>query len=249
VSIDAPLFVMIAIFGGLGMARGLVKQAWGLAVLVALVTLRPWNLEPAQALLSQAVPGELPGSQALRALLGFVVLYLGLTGAGWAVERLFVRKTAVVNEVDRILGLAFGLAKGGVLAILLTWCLESALLKGVTVDDPPVDMLEASVAVGLASATNPWKVSALRRVLAEVERTRDPAATDPPAMPRRARNLAAHGRLPELLEARREQGAEWPRWRHVMDTAWLRHDLARADVSQDLLSRINPAPGPPTEAP
>lgn len=235
--IDLTLFVLLALLGGVGLARGFIKQIWSLAVLIGLLILKPWNHAPLASLFQGIIPGDLPGASALRALVGFIALYLILSVAGWLVEKFLIRKMPLVNEGDRVMGLVLGLTKGALLGLLMVWCLETAMMKGASLDGEPAPVLSRSVAVRVLGGTNPWKVSQLRRILSQS------AALTPDQSPSpRAIRLATLTDLDALADLHHSERGNWPRWVLTLSNKELRAILGDRDISQVLLAK---APTPP----
>lgn len=112
-------YVFLAIIGLsvlISIMRGFVREVLSLAGwIIAFLVARAYCLELAQ-LLPTAIPGE-----PLRILAAFLILFLAVllisSLLGIALSLLF--RQVGLNWLDRMLGALFGLARGGIIAVVL----------------------------------------------------------------------------------------------------------------------------------
>ena len=133
---DWALALMVLVSMVVAFRSGLVRAALGLMGLIAGFQLASWWYVPVGDLIS---PARLSWPQPARRIFGFlaivVVVSVLMQLAGWALQKV-LRKVGL-GGFDRVLGAAFGFARGCVLAI--------AVLMAASVAAPQSELLTTSV--------------------------------------------------------------------------------------------------------
>ncbi|WP_372662441.1 CvpA family protein [Hydrogenophaga sp.] len=115
--VDWALLAVLLLSALLGLWRGLVYEVISVAGWVAAFLLAQWYAADVAAWLPMD-----GASQPLRLAAGFALVFMGTAFAGgmlaWLVKRLV--ESVGLRPVDRILGGAFGLARGVVILLALT---------------------------------------------------------------------------------------------------------------------------------
>jgi len=144
--LDYFLLFLAAGFAIHGVSRGFTRQLIGLGAMVLGLLLASWFYGTAGSFLIPYV-----SHRGIANLLGFLAVFVGVQAAGgllaWLVAKLL--KTVGLSWVDRLLGLAFGLFKAALAAVVLVMALSAFSIKP----------LPESVA---ASKFAPWLVEAGR---------------------------------------------------------------------------------------
>ena len=174
-SLDLTVFVVCSLFGGIGIARGFVRQVWNLGLLVVLLWFRPWNIGPVMEALHLVIPQDLPAGGVVRAIVGFFVLYLVGIGIGWLVIKFFIRQTPVIDEMDRLAGLALGLAVGGLLSLGVAWTAETIAAMRAEPSAEPTPLMRNAQSLRVAGPLNPWLLGNLRTLMHEPSTETDEA--------------------------------------------------------------------------
>lgn len=111
---DVAIVAVVLISAGLGLARGLIKEVLSLLI---------WATALVLALAFGASVAELLGldlSPRLQNAIGFVAVFVGVLILGAICQRLVggLVKSTGLSGTDRLLGLLFGAARGGVVVIV-----------------------------------------------------------------------------------------------------------------------------------
>ncbi|HYD33415.1 MAG TPA: CvpA family protein [Methylophilaceae bacterium] len=115
-SFDYVFLTIIGLSVLISIMRGFVREVLALAGwIVAFVVAKTYCLE-----LAQALPAAIPG-EPLRILAAFLILFLAvlLITSLVAIALSLLFRQVGLNWVDRLMGALFGLARGGIIALVL----------------------------------------------------------------------------------------------------------------------------------
>ncbi len=124
--LDWVFLAVLALSMALGAWRGLVYEVLSVAAWVAAFVLAQWLAPDMAAWLPMA-----KSSEVLRYAAGFVVVFVGALFAAsllaWLAKKLI--EAVGLRPVDRVLGAAFGLVRGGVIVLAATVVVQMTPLK------------------------------------------------------------------------------------------------------------------------
>ena len=178
--IDLTLLVVLLLFGLRGYFRGLFREIFSLAGLIAGFLGAARYAEPVAAF---AATHWDPGPIILKGgsfVLCFFVVYVSFNLAGWLLHR--SAKLLFLQTVNRLGGVVFGVGKGAALAALLVFTLTSTTLMPPSAREKLADAYLVSPLARLAETL----IHLGRANLLVKDEIRTPAAASPENMRRPA---------------------------------------------------------------
>ena len=140
--LDLLLIAITIISVASSFARGFARELIGLVAAIAALFCGAWFYRIAGDSLRPYV-----GSPEIANLLGFLLIVVGVVAAGWVVSVLIGMMMRVVglSWLDRLMGAAFGLARGVVLCVAVIMAIV-ALAPGKDSRTPPAVVVESRIA-------------------------------------------------------------------------------------------------------
>ena len=179
--LDYLILIFAAIFAFEGLAQGFSRQAFGLASLIVGLFVAAWTYGMVAFYLIPYV-----ASKMVADVLGFIIIFVVIQVlggmAGGLLAKLF--KWTGLGWLDRMLGLAFGVVKAGVVGVILVMVLSAFPIKPVP--DSVAHSRYAPYLIDAAQAVTFLMPRELRKGFSE---TYD-----------KVRELWKSGKLPEALE-------------------------------------------------
>lgn len=184
---DVALAVLVLVSAAFGLWRGLLKEVLALAIWIAALLLALAFGKP----LGQMI---LDADSRLQLGVGFALMFVGVLIAGAILQRLVrgLVETTGLSGTDRVLGLAFGALRGGVVALFALimlrpfaedrdWWQESRLVPPLIAFEEDAIDLAGAVASAFGSATEALPTDQVKEAATKV---RDvlPGAPDLPGV-------------------------------------------------------------------
>jgi membrane protein required for colicin V production len=144
--LDYVLVVILALSVASGLKLGFARAGIGIAATILGFLCGAWFYRMGASLYADWV-----SSQALANLLGFLTIFFGVQAAGAILGRLLAMlfKWIGLSWLDRLLGGAFGLARGAVIGIILVMAMVA-----LAPNPPPRSVVNSRIAPYLAEASN-----------------------------------------------------------------------------------------------
>ena len=164
--LDFVLILLLAASIAAAFSKGLTREVIGLAAAVCGLICGAWFYGMAAAPLRPWV-----GSQEIANLCGFLLIFVGVIAAGWIVAVIagLIVRTVGLSWLDRIMGAAFGAARGVVIGVALITALV-AFAPGKNPKDPPAAVVDSKLAPYLTEAAHVLTIAAPRELHDEFAR-------------------------------------------------------------------------------
>jgi len=158
--LDLVFILFLAASVATSVSKGLARELIGLVAAVAGLICGAWFYRLAAEPLVPYV-----GSQEIANLCGFLIIFIGALILGWLVSKLagMLLKVVGLSWLDRLLGAAFGAARGIVICVALITALV-AFTPGKDSKDPPQAVLNSRIAPYLVEAAHALSMAAPREL-------------------------------------------------------------------------------------
>ena len=158
--LDLVFILFLAASVATSVSKGLARELIGLVAAVAGLICGAWFYRLAAEPLVPYV-----GSQEIANLYGFLIIFIGALILGWLVSKLagMLLKVVGLSWLDRLLGAAFGAARGIVICVALITALV-AFTPGKDSKDPPQAVLNSRIAPYLVEAAHALSMAAPREL-------------------------------------------------------------------------------------
>ncbi len=167
--LDLLLIAILALSVATSFARGFAKELIGLIAAIVALLCGAWFYRIAGAALRPLV-----GSKEVANLLGFLLIVAGVIVLGWIVGWLIglMAKITGLSWLDRLMGAAFGLARGVVVCVALITAMV-AFAPGKDSRTPPRAVVDSKIAPYLIDTAHAVTRAAPRELRDEFSRRYD----------------------------------------------------------------------------
>ena len=140
--LDLVLIVIVAISVASAFARGFAREVIGMIAAVAALFCGAWFYRVAAEPIRPHV-----GSREIAYLLGFLLIVAVTLAIGWIASMLIgaMMKAVGLSWLDRLLGAAFGVARGVIICVALIMGIV-AFAPGANAKGPPESVVESRIA-------------------------------------------------------------------------------------------------------